>query len=84
MAVSSRILPCRESVADAQPHDDRRDQRAEHQVAFEQVGQRDARQDRVRQRVPQEGHAAQHHVAADDRAQHADHHRGGQSRCMKP
>jgi hypothetical protein len=41
---------------------------AEQQVATEEVGERDARQHPVRERVPDEGQAAHHDPRADERA----------------
>ena len=79
MAVSSLSAPCREKNADPQRHDDRCDQRAQQQVAVQQVGNGHPRQDGVRQRIAHEGHAAQHHVTADHRAQDAHHQRGQQA-----
>ena len=78
IAVSSLSCPLAREEADAQRHQDRRDQRADHQVAMQQIGHRHTRQDGVRQRIAQERHPAQHHVAADHGAQHAHHQRGEQ------
>ena len=67
--------------ADADGHDERRDQGAEQQVGAQQVGDRHAGQDGVRQRVAEERHGAQHDEAADHRAQHADDERGRPGRA---
>jgi hypothetical protein len=56
-------------------------ERAKQDIAAQQICHRNAGQDRVRQRVPKEGHSAQHDVGADDRAQDADH-QGGQHSAL--
>ena len=75
MAVSSRRLPRRLIQPIASAVADGRDRRAEVERPLEQVGDDDARERRVAQRVAHEREPAQHHVRADDRADDPDHGR---------
>ena len=75
IAVSSRIVPSAGEAADAQGDDDGGDQRADEEVALQEIGDRDAGQDRVREGISEEGHRAQDDVAADHGARHSDQDR---------
>ncbi len=66
-------------VADGQRHHRRGDQRAEEQVAAEQVGDRHTRQNGVGERIAEESHAAQDHVSAHHGAENANHCPGQQA-----
>ena len=80
-------LPVPGDRPDAQRGRDARNQAAPEQRALrstDQVRDRDARQDRVGQRVAKEGHAPQHHIRAEHCAHDADRDGCQQAADHKP
>ena len=75
MAVSSRRLTAPGQPADAERGGDPGDQPAEEQIGAEDVGDGDAGQNRMREGVAEERHAAHDDEAADHAADRADHQR---------